>query len=140
VDIRRIKPQPQRMSADRPHPPPGPGNAVTAIPHESVRPVEGGVLIGAPGAEPQLGAIAPWWRPDAELFTVAIWFQRRSMAFSVGDRSLSAAELGDLRASRPEWGRRPVLLVTNEVLAGWVVQQLADVLRVARWHRRAAGT
>ena len=94
------------------------------------QPIEGGVAFG--GGQPlEPSDVAPWWSPAAELFTVLVRYDARSARFRIGPRLVDPLRLAEAVAARPDWQGRPVLLVSDGVPTGPVVQAVADALQVA---------
>ncbi|MFV2021187.1 coagulation factor 5/8 type domain-containing protein, partial [Micromonospora sp. LOL_023] len=100
-----------------------------------ISPPEAAVVVGL-GAEP--GRDVPdialvddgtgppdWWRPDPRLFTVLV-------GPADGDRIMTQAgevgpsELGEIVAAHGEWGGRPILLISVDLVPHEFCQRLAD--------------
>jgi hypothetical protein len=94
------------------------------------QPIEGGVAFGGgPPLEPS--QLAPWWSPVADLFTVLVRYDAGSARFRTATGPVDPLRLAEAIAALPDRGARPVLLVTDAVPAGPVVQTIADALQAA---------
>ncbi|WP_399082985.1 hypothetical protein ACGH2B_01865 [Streptomyces sp. BBFR2] len=109
-------------------PPGGPPGRTHGTPDG--RPIDGGVVF-EPGGEPlEPSQLAPWWRPDRNLYTVFVRFDDHLGAFYIASRPVTPLELAERVLACPRRSGRAVLLVSNGSVAGWMVQQIADRLQM----------
>jgi hypothetical protein len=95
------------------------------------RSIEGGVAFDDGGQPLEPSVVAPWWSPVAELFTVLVRYDAGSARFRTATGPVDPLRLAEAIAALPDRGARQVLLVTDGVPAGPVVQTIADALQAA---------
>ncbi|MEV8096762.1 ricin-type beta-trefoil lectin domain protein [Kitasatospora sp. NPDC085879] len=89
-----------------------------------------GVVLDTPEHRLDPTAMAPWWRPDPDLFTVFVQYDGLVSGFRFGGRVLTPLQFGELVRGQEDWQGRPLVLIAQGRIGGWAVQLLADQLQV----------
>ncbi|MFD9123248.1 hypothetical protein [Kitasatospora sp. NPDC059571] len=89
-----------------------------------------GVVLDTPEDRLDPSAMAPWWQPDPDLFTVFVHYDSLASGFRFGGRVLSPVRFGELLRGQDDWHQRPVVLIAKGRIGGWAVQLVADRLQV----------